>query len=75
MDLPTQDQLVFAGQVMERARREALNALVTGEHVEQVASLVFSYMDSDEGPTAGDVAHRILDYLATAIVAPLIATT
>ena len=50
------------------ARHKATTRLVTGEHVEEVARLVFSYVEREDGPTPDIIAHDILEYLAHVIV-------
>lgn len=75
-EVPTAEQLAYARQRFDARRRKALIAMVTAEHVEQVANYVVTfYPDNPESgePTAEDVAYRILRYLADRIVEPLLA--
>lgn len=61
--------------VLDEARKKAATALITGEHVERVAELVFGYNeDDDSGPTCGQVANDILGYVAD-LIAPLLTAT
>lgn len=67
VDLPTPDQLAFARSTLEARRLVAMTALLTGEVRETVAAEVFSFVEGEDMPTAGDVADRILRYVAVTI--------
>ena len=68
----TDEQLRAAQHLLDYARTKAVTALVTNEHREVVAHLVFGYCgdDTDEMPTSGAVADEILRYMAE-VIAPL----
>lgn len=68
---PTGDQLAYARERLDARRAAALRRMVTGEHIEEVARMVFAYIEGQDEPTPADVAHDILSYLAAAIVEPI----
>lgn len=64
IERPTPDQLAYAAQVVVRRRQQALEKLLTGEHRDDIARLVFSYTESEDDPTPDRIAEQILRYLA-----------
>lgn len=71
-DPPDPQHYDTARSIVNHHRRRAIEALVTGEHVDSVARMVFSYADIDEGPTPDDIADQILRYLAAHVAALMI---
>lgn len=69
--VPTDDQLAFAAEALRRRQRMAALRLITGQHIDAVALFVFGYTESEDEPSAQDVAIQILEYLAE-FIEPLI---
>lgn len=61
---PSTEQLAYAAEVVARRRQQALEKLLTGEHRDDIASMVFSYTESDDDPTPDKIAEQILRYMA-----------
>ncbi len=64
--IPSKEALEYAQSVIRRRKTLALQELLTGAHIDHVATLVFSYVgdDEDDARSAGAVADEILRYLA-----------
>lgn len=66
---PSPEAVIYAAFAARTRREAAVLKLLTGEHLEHVASLVCEYCDDR---TPDQVAYSILSYLASELLAPLL---